>query len=139
VDLPRPRLAIPAKLLLVSSLLLLIPWVGFLYVRELERLLLRVQEQGLVSTARAVATALNDRPNVLLSGEVYSVPASPERDLRVPNLAKPIVADGRTADWEQEGTAPRVEGTSRPGTTASSSATRNGPSSGRATTFRSRW
>jgi len=115
VDLPRPRLAIPAKLLLVSSLLLLIPWVGFLYVRELERLLLRVQEQGLVSTARAVATALNDRPNVLLSGEVYSVPASPERDLRVPNLAKPIVADGRTADWEQEGTTPRVEGTSRPG------------------------
>jgi dedicated sortase system histidine kinase len=115
VGLPRPRLPIPAKLLLVSSLLLLIPWVGLLYVRELERLLLRVQEQGLVSTARAVATALNDRPNVLLSGEVYSVPASPDRDLRVPNLAKPIVADGRTADWEQPGTAPRVEGTSRPG------------------------
>ena len=107
--LPRPRLAIPAKLLLVSSLLLLIPWVGLLYVRELERLLLRVQEQGLVSTARAVATALNDRPNVLLSGEVYTVPASPERDLRVPNLERPIVADGRTADWEQAGSAPRVE------------------------------
>lgn len=108
--LPRPRLAIPAKLLVVSSLLLLIPWVGLRYVRELERLLLRVQEQGLVSTARAVATALNDRPNVLLSGEVYSVPASPESDLRVPNLEKPIVADGRVADWEQSGVEPRVEG-----------------------------
>ena len=108
--LPRPRFAIPAKLLVVSSLLLLIPWVGLRYVRELERLLLRVQEQGLVSTARAVATALNDRPNVLLSGEVYSVPASPESDLRVPNLDKPIVADGRTADWEQPGVEPRVEG-----------------------------
>ena len=66
-----PRLAIPVKLTLVASLLLLIPWVGYKYVRELERLLLRVQEQGLVSTARAVATALNDRPNVLLAGEVY--------------------------------------------------------------------
>jgi len=107
--LPRPRLAIPVKLVLVSSLLLLIPWVGLRYVRELERLLLRVQEQGLVSTARAVATALNDRPNVLLSGEVYSVPASPERDLRVPNLDKPIVVDGRAADWEQAGLEPRVE------------------------------
>jgi dedicated sortase system histidine kinase len=109
VRLPRPRLAIPAKLLLVSCLLLLIPWVGLLYLRELERLLLRVSEQGLVSTARAVATALNDRPNVLLSGEVYSVPVSPDRDLRVPNLERPIVVDGRGADWDQAGMAPVVE------------------------------
>ena len=107
--LPRPRLAIPAKLLLVSCLLLLIPWVGYLYVRELERLLLRVQEQGLVSTARAVATALNDRPNVLLAGEVYSVPVSPDRDLRVPNLDRPIVVDGRSVDWDQAGVTPSVE------------------------------
>jgi dedicated sortase system histidine kinase len=109
VRLPRPRLAIPAKLLLVSCLLLLIPWVGYLYVRELERLLLRVQEQGLVSTARAVATALNDRPNVLLAGEVYSVPVSPDRDLRVPNLDRPIVVDGRSVDWDQAGVTPSVE------------------------------
>ncbi len=104
-----PRLAIPVKLALVASLLLLIPWVGYKYVRELERLLLRVQEQGLVSTARAVATALNDRPNVLLAGEVYSVPASFERDLRVANLEKPIVVDGRISDWDQPGGEPHVE------------------------------
>jgi dedicated sortase system histidine kinase len=108
VRLPRPRLGIPLKLVLVSSLLLLIPWVGLLYVRELERLLLRVQEQGLVSTARAVATALNDRPSLLLSGEVYSVPASLESDLRVPNLERPIAADARDSDWEQAGVEPRV-------------------------------
>jgi dedicated sortase system histidine kinase len=109
VALPRPRLSIPAKLLLVSSLLLLVPYVGLLYVRELERLLLRVQERGLVSTARAVATALNDRPNVLLSGEVYSVPASFERDLRVPNLERPIATDGEASDWDEAGVAPVVE------------------------------
>ena len=100
--LPVLRLGIPVKLLLVSSLLLLIPWLGLQYVRELERLLLHAQEQGLVATARAVATALNDRPNVLLSGEVYSVPVSPDRDLRVGSLARPIVVDGRPGDWEQE-------------------------------------
>jgi two-component system sensor histidine kinase ChvG len=109
VKLPRPRLAIPLKLVLVASLLLLIPWVGLLYVRELERLLLRVQEQGLVSTARAVATALNDRPNLLLSGEVYSVPASADTDLRVPSLEKPIVADGRVGDWDQPGVEAHVQ------------------------------
>ncbi len=103
MHLPRPRVSIPVKLLLVSSLLALIPWIGLQYVRELERLLRQAQEQGLVSTARAVATALNDRPNVLLSGEVYSVPADPGRDLRVPNLERPIVVDGRTEDWDQPG------------------------------------
>jgi hypothetical protein len=105
VRMPRLRVGIPFKLLLVSSLLLLIPWLGLQYFRELERLLRQVQEQALVSTARAVATALNDRPNVLLSGEVYSVPASPDRDLRVPNLEKPIIVDGKTEDWNQ----PRVD------------------------------
>ena len=55
MQLPRPRVSIPVKLLAVSSLLALIPWLGLQYVKELERLLLHVQEQGLVSTARAVA------------------------------------------------------------------------------------
>ena len=100
---PRLRLGIPLKLLLVSSLLLFIPWLGLRYVRELERLLLQAQEQGLVATARAVATALNDRPNVLLSGEVYSVPFLADRDLRVGNLSSPITVDGQTLDWSQPG------------------------------------
>ncbi len=102
---PHLRVGIPLKLLLVSSLLLLLPWLGLQYFRELERLLRHVQEQSLVSTARAVATALNDRPNVLLSGEVYSVASDPERDLVVPNLDRPILVDGRIEDWDQ----PRVE------------------------------
>ena len=59
------------KLLLAAGILLLIPLLGFLYVRELEHLLLKVQEQGVIATARAVGTALNDRPSLFLSGEVY--------------------------------------------------------------------
>jgi len=103
----RLRLGIPLKLLVVSSLLLLIPWLGLRYVRELERFLLQGQEQGLVSTARAVATALNDRPNVLLSGEVYSVPESAGGDLRVGNLAAAITVDGKPDDWEKAGVEAR--------------------------------
>ncbi len=110
--LSRPRFPIPLKLLLVSSLLLLVPWLGLQYFRELERLLQRVQEQALAATARAVATALNDRPNVLLSGEVYSLPTTVGRDLRVGNLTKPIVVDGETSDWEQPGVETRYEGAS---------------------------
>jgi two-component system sensor histidine kinase ChvG len=105
--MPRLRAGIPLKLSLVSSLLLLVPWLGLQYFRELERLLRQVQEQALVSTARAVATALNDRPNVFLSGEVY--PAGRDVDLHVPNLQRPIVVDGKTDDWNQPGVDPRSE------------------------------
>jgi len=74
-------------------------------VRELDALLRQVQGQELVATARAVATALHDRPRLLLSGEPYPVPASSGGDVRVPNLERPITLDGLGGDWDQ----PEVE------------------------------
>src|SRR5262249_44830459 len=53
------------KLALVSVLLLALPWAGYSYVREMERFLLEGEEQALLATARAVATALHDRPGLL--------------------------------------------------------------------------
>ncbi|HVY06237.1 MAG TPA: proteobacterial dedicated sortase system histidine kinase [Burkholderiales bacterium] len=90
------------KLLLAAGVLLLIPLLGFLYVRELEHLLLRVQEQGVVATARAVGTALNDRPSLFLSGEVYPFSFAQGSDLRIDNLAAPITVDGAIEDWTRQ-------------------------------------
>ena len=87
------------KLFLAAGILLLTPLLGFLYVRELEHLLLKVQEQGVVATARAVGTALNDRPSLFLSGEVYPFALAQGNDLRIDNLPTPIVVDGLTEDW----------------------------------------
>lgn len=53
------------KLALIAFSLLALPWAGIYYVNEMERLLLRGQEQTLLATARAVATALHDRPQLL--------------------------------------------------------------------------
>src|ERR1019366_5602665 len=68
-NLMRSRLAnlfgLRAKVLLVALVLLAIPWVGYDYVKEMERLLRAGQEQNLVATARAIATALHDRPQLL--------------------------------------------------------------------------
>jgi dedicated sortase system histidine kinase len=60
----RPRLAlgIRAQLLLVLTVLLAIPWLGYAYVQQLERFLRESQERTLAGTAQAVATALHDRP-----------------------------------------------------------------------------
>src|SRR5262245_44254381 len=61
----RRGLGIRAKLALVILTLLAIPWVGYQYVKTMERLLRENQVQAVVATARAVATSLQDRPRLL--------------------------------------------------------------------------
>src|ERR1700694_3295034 len=60
----RVALGIRAQLLLVLTVFLAIPWLGYEYVRELERFLRDAQEKTLAGTAQAVATALHDRPRL---------------------------------------------------------------------------
>lgn len=59
------RFPLRAKLALVALVLLVLPWAGWLYVREMERFLLAAQAEALAATARAVATALHERPKLL--------------------------------------------------------------------------
>jgi dedicated sortase system histidine kinase len=59
------RFPLRARLALVALALLVLPWAGWLYVREMERFLLAAQEEALAATARAVATALHERPKLL--------------------------------------------------------------------------
>lgn len=60
----RIALGIRAQLLLVLTVFLAIPWLGYEYVRELERFLRDAQQKTLAGTAQAVATALHDRPRL---------------------------------------------------------------------------
>ncbi len=60
-----PALSLRTKLALVALVLLALPWAGYEYVREMERFLLEGEEQALLATARALATALHDRPGLL--------------------------------------------------------------------------
>jgi dedicated sortase system histidine kinase len=70
------RIPLRARMALVALALLVLPWAGWLYVREMERFLVAAQEQALAATARAVATALHERPKLL----TYRAPR--ESDLR---------------------------------------------------------
>ena len=63
----RPRFSLRVKLALVLLALLALPYAGILYVNEVERFLLQGQEQSLLAVARAVATALHERPQLLAS------------------------------------------------------------------------
>ena len=50
---------------LVALVLLVIPWVGYSYVKAMEKLLRENQEQQVIAAARGIATALQDRPRLL--------------------------------------------------------------------------
>ncbi|MEP7085629.1 MAG: histidine kinase dimerization/phospho-acceptor domain-containing protein, partial [Betaproteobacteria bacterium] len=62
------KLGIRGKLLAVASVFLLVPWLGYEYIRELERFLRQAQDDTLAATAQAVATALHDRPQLFTAG-----------------------------------------------------------------------
>jgi len=68
----RFALGLRARLALVALVLLALPWAGLRYVNEMEQVLLEGQRRSLIGTARAIATALHDRPQLLV--------ALPERD-----------------------------------------------------------
>jgi dedicated sortase system histidine kinase len=51
----------------VLLVLAALPFAGILYVNEVERFLLQEQEHSLLAVARAVATALHERPQLLAS------------------------------------------------------------------------
>jgi dedicated sortase system histidine kinase len=60
----RIALGIRAQLFLALTTFLVIPFLGYEYVRELERFLRDAQEQALAGTAQALAAALHDRPRL---------------------------------------------------------------------------
>jgi len=60
-----PALGLRAKIALAALVLLVIPWAGYSFVNSMERMLRENQQRQVVATARAVATALQDRERLL--------------------------------------------------------------------------
>ena len=58
------------KLVFLSSFLLVIPWLGYQYILEMEEYLQLGQEQTVLGTAQALATALNERPELFNEGAI---------------------------------------------------------------------
>ncbi len=61
--------SIRGKLLLVSLVLLAIPFLGYRFISDVEAFLREGQEQALTSTTRAVAATLSDRPQLFAKAQ----------------------------------------------------------------------
>ncbi|MBT6042521.1 MAG: proteobacterial dedicated sortase system histidine kinase [Gammaproteobacteria bacterium] len=98
----KPLFSLRIKLLMLSSLLLVIPWLGYSYILEMEQYLSRGQEQTVLGTARALATALSERPELFNEGS-YSREqsrAQDSQDLYVyPVFQALSIEDGNLLDW----------------------------------------
>ncbi|WP_299013077.1 proteobacterial dedicated sortase system histidine kinase [uncultured Photobacterium sp.] len=87
------------KVILISSFLLLLPWLGYKYILEMEKLLRQGQEQTLIGTTRAVATALNERPKLFSDQASFLQSVKKGHDLYAYELQTPITLDGQLSDW----------------------------------------
>jgi hypothetical protein len=105
----RLALSIRAKMLLVSCVLFAIPWIAYLYAGELERILRENQEAAVLNTARAIATALNDRPSLFHALGRDATTDGPN-DIVAYKLPRPIGLDGRLDDWMEQGVELRALG-----------------------------
>lgn len=95
------RFGLRAKLLVFSSFLFAIPYLGYQYVWELESYLRVGQEQTLVGTARAVATALHERPALFAQESAFVQSVRPGTDLYAHQIKQPIRLDGQLGDWSE--------------------------------------
>lgn len=87
--------------MVLSLFLFTIPYLGYNYVWELEQYLRNGQEQTMIGTARAVATALHERPALFDSQSAYLQDVRPGTDLYAPPIPSPIRLDGELNDWQQ--------------------------------------
>lgn len=95
----RFKFGLRTKLLLLSSFLFTIPWFGYQYVWEMEKYLRFGQEQTLVGTARALATALHERPNLFNNQASFLPNVEQGKDLYGYQLKQAIQLDGLNKDW----------------------------------------
>ncbi len=91
---------IRTKIVFFASFLLAIPYMSYQYVWELESYLRTGQEQTLVGTARAVATALHERPALFDNQSAFLSNIKPGTDLYAHKIDYPIKLDGQLSDWD---------------------------------------
>lgn len=98
----RAGFSIRTKLLLVALLLLLIPWMSYVYVRDMKAFLLSGQEDALSLTARAVATVLHDRPELFTEDAKIKNDDTSENEIYAFPLPNYINLNGDLSDWGEQ-------------------------------------
>lgn len=85
------------QLLLVSVLLLVLPWSGWRFIQAMDITLRTGQAQALLASAQAIASRLREEP--LLFGRSNRL--TPDHTLYAHPLSAPVIIDGYDNDWRE--------------------------------------
>jgi len=85
--------------LLVAVLLLTIPYVGYQFVREMERYLRDGLEQSVLGAAQALAGALNDRADLIPESPPEDTQTAYRGEIYAHPLPQDMQIDGYLEDW----------------------------------------
>lgn len=93
-------LSIKTKLTWIALSLLVIPWMGYHYVQEMQQFLLRGQQDAQLLAANGIATVLNDRSELFNPDTGVQELLGDRNDLYAHELPNPIQLDGLVNDWD---------------------------------------
>jgi dedicated sortase system histidine kinase len=90
------------QLLLVSLLLLSLPWAGCQFIREMEGALRQGQMQSLQATAQAVAAVLEQQVELIYPYPARrDAPADSRPSIYAQSIGQPLIVDGYADGWEE--------------------------------------
>ena len=90
------------QLLLVSLLLLSLPWAGCQFIREMEGALRDGQARSLQATAQSVAAVLGEKASLLYPNPArLGAPADERIALYAHPVDQPVIVDGYGDGWEE--------------------------------------
>jgi dedicated sortase system histidine kinase len=96
-------LSLRQQLLLVSLLLLALPWAGCQFVQETENTLQHGQEQALLATSQAVAAVLSGQAGLLYPQPARLDDGDDTRSIYAPSAGAPPIVDGYADGWPVNG------------------------------------
>ena len=98
------KFTIQKKLLLASMSLLVIPWIGYQYIQEMQSYLHKNMESELQSKVKLIAASLHERPALFNNQQSISIsnsanPITTNNHLYVRPITPRIKLDGYIDDW----------------------------------------
>ena len=97
------KLTIRRKLLLASTTLLIIPWIGYQYIQEMQSYLHQNMESDLLSKVKLVAASMHERPALFkhnfATDQSTKEPITITQHLYVRPIKSKVKLDGNNDDW----------------------------------------
>ncbi len=97
---PTIKLKLRSKLLLVSLVLLLLPWLGVRYIQAMEDLLQQQQAQSMATIAKASAILMAQYSDPLIERSELLDHKTRTQKIAVSTLSTPIEIDGYKSEWK---------------------------------------